>query len=83
MVFIPFRLRNQKWDTYNLSGTQLWLVRRASSFALMNNLKTVRRSRMSDELHACAVLMTRGVHGNENRKNDCLSAVCGIKSIHE
>ena len=25
MVFIPFRLRNQKWDTYHLSGTQLWL----------------------------------------------------------
>ena len=24
-----------------------------------------------------------GVHGNENRKNDCLSAVCEIKSIHE
>ena len=23
MVFIPFRLRNQKWDTYHLSGTQL------------------------------------------------------------
>ena len=27
MVFIPFRLRNQKWDTYHLSGTQLWLAR--------------------------------------------------------
>ena len=25
----------------------------------------------------------RGVHGNENRKNDCLSPVCDIKSIHE
>ena len=32
MVFIPFRLRNQKWDTYHLSGTQLWLDR-ASWFA--------------------------------------------------
>ena len=27
MVFIPFRLRNQKWDTYHFSGTQLWLAR--------------------------------------------------------
>ena len=26
---------------------------------------------------------TRGVHGNENRKIDCLRAVCDIKSIHE
>jgi len=25
----------------------------------------------------------RGVHGNENRKIDCLNAVCDIKSIHE
>ena len=33
MVFIPFRLRNQKWDTYHLSGTQLWLDRDASWFA--------------------------------------------------
>jgi len=27
VVFIPFRLRNQKWDTYHFSGTQLWLAR--------------------------------------------------------
>ena len=25
----------------------------------------------------------RGVHGNENRKIDCLRAVCDIKSIHD
>ena len=25
MVFVPFRLRNQKWDTYHFSGAQLWL----------------------------------------------------------
>ena len=24
MVFIPIRLRNQIWDTYHFSGTQLW-----------------------------------------------------------
>ena len=29
---MPFRLQNQKWDTYHVSGTQLWLDR-ASSFA--------------------------------------------------
>jgi len=23
-VFIPIRLRNQKWDKYHFSGTQLW-----------------------------------------------------------
>ena len=33
-------------------------------------------------LHSCG-LDARGVHGNENRKNDCLRAVCGTKSIHE
>ena len=32
LVSLPIRLRNQKWDTYHLSGTQLWLDR-ASSFA--------------------------------------------------
>ena len=25
LVSLPIRLRNQKWDTYQLSGTQLWL----------------------------------------------------------
>ena len=25
VVFVPFRLRNQKWDTYHFSGAQLWL----------------------------------------------------------
>ena len=25
LVSLPIRLRNQKWDTYHLSGTQLWL----------------------------------------------------------
>ena len=30
------------------------------------------------------ILLTyRGVQGNENRKNDGLTAVCDIKSIHE
>ena len=24
-MFVPFRLRNQKWDTYHYSGTQRWL----------------------------------------------------------
>ena len=25
VVFIPIRLRNQIWDKYHFSGTQLWL----------------------------------------------------------
>jgi hypothetical protein len=29
VVFIPIRLRNQIWDKYHFSGTQLWHERRA------------------------------------------------------
>ena len=35
MVFIPIRLRNQIWDKYHFSGTQLWL--RAHGSAEKNN----------------------------------------------
>jgi len=51
VVFIPIRLRNQIWDKYHFSGTQLW-QRRAGRAKGREFIMPPRRTGFNETIHA-------------------------------